>query len=185
MILRSLKMKDAPLMLEWMHDSSVVEKMSRNFGAMTLSDCEGFIGKNELQVSDLGSEEGAAELRKRESLHLAIADEADEYQGTVSLKDIDRDSSAAEFAITIRRSAMGKGISAEAMREIIRLGHEEAGLKHVYWYVNKDNERAVRFYDKNGYRRCTVDELLGLGIKLEEELKTGPAYLWYVDAWED
>lgn len=185
MILRSLKMKDAPLMLEWMHDRSVVEKMSRNFGAMTLSDCEGFIGKNMLQASGLGSEEGKAELREKESLHLAIADETDEYQGTVSLKDIDRDSSAAEFAITIRHSAMGRGISSEAMREIIRLGHDVVGLGLIYWYVNRDNERAVRFYDKNGYRRCTVDEILGFGIKLEEELKTEPAYLWYVDAWEE
>lgn len=184
-MLRSLKIKDAPLMLEWMHDSSVVEKLNRDFGAMTIEDCEGFIEKNMLVKADISDEEAISDMKMRDGLHLAIADDTDEYQGTVSLKNIDRASSAAEFAITIRRSAMGHGVSAEAMREIIRLGHKVVGLGLIYWYVNKDNERAVRFYDKNGYRRCTVDELIGLGVKLEEELKTETAYLWYVDAWEE
>ena len=136
MHLRPLEPKDAPLMLEWMHDSSVVEHLHANFLSKTAEDCERFIANS---------------LTDKTNLHLAIADESDVYQGTVSLKDIH--GGAAEFAITIRASAMGKGLSAAAMKEIIRIGFEVKGLDSVFWCVSPENKRAVRFYDKNGYVR--------------------------------
>ena len=134
--LRRLEPKDAPLMLEWMHDPSVVEHLHANFLSKTAEDCERFIANSRTDETNL---------------HLAIADESDVYQGTVSLKDIH--DGTAEFAITIRAAAMGKGISAAAMKEIIRIGFEEKGLKSVFWCVSPENKRAVRFYDKNGYDR--------------------------------
>ena len=65
----------------------------------------------------------------------------------------------AAFAITIRASAMGKGISRAAMAEIIRIGFEEKKLNSVFWCVSPENKRAVRFYDKNGYRRVPHESL--------------------------
>ncbi|MCR5293485.1 MAG: GNAT family N-acetyltransferase, partial [Eubacterium sp.] len=155
----------------------------RNFGALTEEDCRTFIGKNMIDGPSLESEESLKEMQTRDSLHLAIADDKDEYMGTVSLKDIDRASSAAEFAITIRRIAMGRGISAGAMRDIMSTGHEKLGLRFIYWYVNKDNERAVRFYDKNGYRRSTLDELKNLGIKTDPGLEQPDSFLWYINMY--
>jgi Acetyltransferases, including N-acetylases of ribosomal proteins len=203
-MLRSLLIKDAPLMLEWMHDKSVVEKLNRNFAAMTISDCEGFIRNNMLPVDDYMAEDSLDVLKSRDNVHLAIIcgtdssdknlntkyadsdavsimEDNDEYMGTVSLKDIDRTASAAEFAITIRKAAMGRGLSAQAMVDILELAHDELGIKTVYWYVNKENVRAVRFYDKNGYRRCDVTELVDEGIKIEEELVQSESMLWYID----
>lgn len=43
MQLRKLESKDAPLMLEWMHDSDVVAKMQTDFQSKTLEDCLTFI----------------------------------------------------------------------------------------------------------------------------------------------
>ena len=43
MNLRKLEIKDAPLMLEWMHDKSVVEDLRTNFLTKTIEDCENFI----------------------------------------------------------------------------------------------------------------------------------------------
>lgn len=140
--LRKLEPKDAPLMLEWMHDPSVVEHLHANFLSKTREDCERFIVNSRTDES---------------SLHLAIADESDVYQGTVSLKDIH--DGTAEFAITIRTAAMGKGISRAAMAEIIRIGFEEKKLNSVFWCVSPENKRAVRFYDKNGYRRVPHERL--------------------------
>lgn len=140
--LRALEPKDAPLMLEWMHDASVVEHLHANFLSKTLEDCERFIANSRTD---------------ERNLHLAIADESDVYQGSVSLKDIH--GGTAEFAITIRASAMGKGISRAAMAEIIRIGFEEKNLDSVFWCVSPDNKRAVRFYDKNGYRRVPHERL--------------------------
>ena len=43
MKLRDLELKDAPLMLEWMHDQSVVANLRGNFLGKTIKDAEEFI----------------------------------------------------------------------------------------------------------------------------------------------
>ena len=91
------------------------------------------------------------------NLHLAVVDDNNTYMGTVSLKNIEND--AAEFAITVRKNAMGKGFSKYAMSEIIRIGLEELNLKSIYWCVSPENKRAVKFYDKNGYMRIDLSKL--------------------------
>lgn len=135
MILRKLKDSDAECMLEWMHDKSVVEFMGTDFSKLTIKDCRDFIKKSAIE---------------RDNIHYAI-DVNGEYLGTVSLKNI-RDGEA-EFAIAVRKRAMGTGISIEAMRKMIDEGFKKLNLKYIYWYVSPLNVRAVRFYDKNGYQR--------------------------------
>ena len=139
MRLRDLELKDAPLMLEWMHDPSVVEKLRGHFAEKTIEDCETFIKVSEDKTKDI---------------HLAIVSNEDEYMGTVSLKSIDRTNNSAEFAITVRKTAMGRGYSWWGMEEIIRLAFEEYGLENVYWCVSRTNERAVRFYDKHNFHEA-------------------------------
>jgi len=140
MYLRKLESKDAPFMLEWMHDESVVAKLAANFAAKTIDDCRNFI---------------AASQEDEENLHLAVADEDDTYMGTVSLKHIDRTAGTAEFAITVRAAAMGKGFSHFGMDSILKMGIDELGLSAIYWCVSPKNTRAVRFYEKHGYTRIT------------------------------
>ena len=100
MKLRKLELKDAPLMLEWMHDKSVVENLSANFGAKKIEDCEAFI---------------EASKNDQANLNLAIVNDNDEYMGTASLKHIDKENQNAEFAIAMRTCAMGKGYSKYGM----------------------------------------------------------------------
>lgn len=158
MRLRKLEIKDAPLMLEWMHDPFVVENMQANFVEKTIDDCERFILSAQKTTDDI---------------HLAIVDENDVYMGTVSLKHIINKS--AEFAITVRRTAMGKGFSKFGMAEIIRVGLEKLKLDKIYWCVNPVNKRAVRFYDKNNYQRVSPDELNITGYS-REQIRD---YYWY------
>ena len=139
MRLRNLELKDAPLMLEWMHDSSVVEKLRGHFLEKKIEDCEAFIKTAE---------------DKTNNIHLAIVSDEDEYMGTVSLMNIDRENNSAEFAITVRKSAMGRGYSWWGMEEIIRLAFEKYNLENVYWCVSKTDERAVRFYDKHNFHEA-------------------------------
>lgn len=137
MKLRKLLSGDAPLMLEWMHDSDVVRDLKTDFSSKTIDDCAAFI-------------ESAQDTS--ENLHLAIADDNGEYMGTASLKHICN--GTAEFGITIRKCAMGKGFSSFGMREIINTGFADYNLRMIYWCVDPVNHRAVRFYDKNGYKKC-------------------------------
>lgn len=139
MYLRELNINDAPFMLEWMHDESVTHDLSTNFNTKTIEDCERFIS---------GSHD------KTKDLHLAIVSDSDEYMGTVSLKQIDEVAGNAEFAIAVRKSAMGRGYSWFGMIEIIKFAFEELGLNSVYWCVSNDNQRAVRFYDKHGFHKA-------------------------------
>lgn len=133
MHLRKLEQKDAPLMLEWMHDESVVCNLRGDFASKTIEDCRHFI---ETSISE-------------ENIHLAIVSDTDEYMGTVSLKNIEAGS--AEFAIIIRNKAMGRGYSWYGMETIIEKAFKEYGLESVYWCVSKNNTRAVRFYDKHSF----------------------------------
>ncbi len=159
MKLRKLELKDAPLMLEWMHDKSVVENLRTNFMSKTIEDCDRFIVSSQ---------------DDKVNLHLAIVDEDDCYMGTVSLKSI-REKSA-EFGITVRAAAMGKGYSKAAMEQMLRKGFEELGLEQIYWCVSPENKRAVRFYDKNGYEKVEAEQLKEIEDYTQEQIE---AYQWY------
>ena len=74
MRLRKLKLKDAPLMLEWMHDADVVRDLRNDFASKTIGDCRDFIKNSS---------------NDKMNVHYAIVSNEDEYMGTVSLKNID------------------------------------------------------------------------------------------------
>ena len=157
MYLRKLELKDAPLMLAWMHDKSVTEKLHADFASKTMDDAEDFIKSSWDNKNDL---------------HLAIASDSDEYMGTVSLKHIEDGS--AEFAITVRAESMGKGYSWFGMESIIEKAFEDLGLECVYWCVSKDNPRAVRFYDKHNFH-----EALDIPKKVLERYDGMDDLKWY------
>lgn len=162
MKLRPLEIYDAPFMLEWMHDINVTEKMRADFSKKNITDCNNFI------LNAMNSEN---------DLHLAVVNDLDEYMGTVSLKDINREDMSAEFAIILRTIAMGKGYSMFAMKEIIRVGFEKLSLDKIYWCVAKNNLRAIKFYDKNKYKRINPKYLGNLNYD-EKEIE---AYIWYLE----
>ena len=159
MQLRPLQTKDVQYILEWMHDDFVVRDMKTDFASKTLEDCITFV--NVAQVSS-------------ENLHLAIVDNNDDYMGTVSLKNIDN--VAAEFAITVRRCAMGNGYAEYAMKSIIEKGFKELDLKNIYWFVSPNNKRALRFYDKNKYMRVNTNIIQDI-VQLSGEQNH---YIWYL-----
>lgn len=158
MRLRDLEPRDAERMLAWMHDPFVVEKLQANFLEKTAADCRAFIAASHADGN----------------LHLAIADDADVYMGTASLKHIA--AGAAEFAIVVCREAMGKGYAIGAMREILALGFGRYGLTTIYWRVAPDNARALRFYDKNGFSRTAAAPLAPPPGYTAEQAQ---AYVWY------
>lgn len=162
MQLRPLSEKDAPLMLEWMHDESVVYHLSTNFQAKTLADCQRFI---------------AAAANDPHNVNLAVADDSDTYMGTVSLKHLDTEKKTAEFAITVRACAMGKGYSQFGMAEILKRGISQYGLETIYWCVSQKNLRAVRFYDKCGYTRTEQVPDTIRSAYTPEQLAD---FIWYV-----
>lgn len=159
MKLRRLELRDAPFMLEWMHEKSVVQDLRTDFLSKTLNDCETFIEKS---WSDLYN------------CNLAVVDCNDMYMGTVSLKNMKENT--AEFGITVRSCAMGKGYSIWAMKEIFRIAYEDKNIQMIYWCVSPENKRAVRFYDKNNFLRVNACELKMIEGYTEEQVED---YVWY------
>ncbi len=135
-ILRTLKEKDADFMLEWMHD----EEISRNFvfdaKSTTKEKALDFISKSQ---------------KDNKNLHFAIADKNDEYLGTISLKNIDLKNKNAEYAIGMRKKAIGTGAAAFATKQIANYAFEKLNIEKVYLNVLSDNLRAVCFYEKMGF----------------------------------
>lgn len=134
-MLRSLDPKDAPLMLEWMHDDTINCQFRYPFAEMTLEKAEDFIGHS---FDD-------------ENRHFAIVDGNDEYLGTVSLKNISKADLNAEYSIVTRKKAHGTGIAARATMEILRYAFDEIGLHRVYLNVLSGNAAARRLYEKCGF----------------------------------
>ena len=140
--LRRLEPKDAVRMLEWMHDPDAVEHMHARFQDMTEADCLRFI---------------RTAAQDRPDLHRAVEGPDGVYLGTVSLKSIDPAAKSAEFAIAMHPCTRGKGQAAQAMQAILQMGFQDLGLQKIYWCVDRQNLRARRFYEKQGYLPLSQD----------------------------
>ena len=136
--LRTLKVGDAPRILEWMLDERLTAYLQIGGKNTTMESVRGFI---------------AAAQKDGENLHRAIVDEQDVYYGTVSLKHIDHEKGEAEYAIAMHRDGMGTGAARQGSEQIFLLAAREQKLKRLYLYVRRDNVRAVRFYEKMGWAR--------------------------------
>lgn len=140
MVLRPLKIKDADGMLEWMRDVDIQRNFREGISKRTKEDILLFI-----QTSGV-------EFKENGSVHFAIVDDSDEYMGTISLKNISLEDKNAEYAISLRKKAQGTGLAKEATKELLHLAFVENGLHKVYLNVLSENKRAIRFYEKMGFR---------------------------------
>ena len=140
--LRPLKEKDAPLMLEWMHDVEIQKSFQKNMMNMKLQNAIDFCKTSEIPKV----------LQSGYNLHFAIVDEEDEYLGTISLKAIDMENRTAEYAISTRRKVHGKGIAKHSTILLLEKAFDEYELHKVYLNVLTDNEAAIHLYEKCGFK---------------------------------
>lgn len=140
--LRPLDIKDAPLMLEWMHDPDIQKWFKKNMLDATIEDVESFIRSNSPIPNTITS---------GMSLHYAIVDENDEYLGTTSLKNIDVKNGTAEYAITTRKKAQGVGNAYNATMMMLQKSFFELDLHRVYLSVYSNNSFAIDLYERCGF----------------------------------
>ena len=141
--LRPLVAKDAPLMYEWMTDPEITRFFRFDASKISLEGCKAFIDNAQSDPN---------------TVHFAIADERDEYLGTISLKDIDHEKKQAEYAVSTRKKAHGSGAALEATRLILAYAFDELKLERVYLNVLAENGRANAFYRKAGFRFDRVEK---------------------------
>ena len=140
--LRQLEIKDAPFMLEWMHDPDIQKGFKKNMMDASMDDVLRFIKSNSPIPGGIVS---------GTSLHYAIVDDSDEYLGTASLKSIDTKNGTAEYAITTRKKVQSKGIAYNATMMMLSKAFFELGLHRVYLSVYSNNRSAIRLYERCGF----------------------------------
>jgi len=141
--LRKLENKDAKRILECIHDPEVTQYLEGDFDEISDETIEKYILTTQFQIT---------------TLTMAVVDERDEYLGQVMLKAIDDEALTAEFGIIMSRAAWGSGAALEAMKQIMRIAFNGMGLERVYWAVNPENERALRFYEKSGLYTSKIED---------------------------
>jgi len=78
-----------------------------------------------------------------------------EYIGNIALHGIDRDNRNAFFGIVIGFPGHhGKGMGTEAVKLLISYAFSSLGLNMIFLNVFADNARAIRSYEKLGFKKC-------------------------------
>ena len=136
MKLRKLCKKDIPFIKEWMSDADINRQFKTDFTVYSFERIEKFI-------------QDAQEFTYNR--HYAIVNEEDEYLGTISLKNIDGKNQKAEYAIVLRKKAIGTDIAIKATHSLLSIAFNELNLNKVFLNVLSTNIRANKFYRKYGF----------------------------------
>lgn len=139
--LRAIEREDVPRFVRWFNDPEVKQFLTMY---RPLSRAE-----EERWVESLAS--------RREDIVLAIEVRAGDqwvHIGNVGLHRIDWKNRTATLGIVIgEREYWGKGYGTEAVRTMLRYAFEELGLNRVELETYSFNPRAIRCYEKAGFKR--------------------------------
>jgi [ribosomal protein S5]-alanine N-acetyltransferase len=137
--LRPLEREDAPQLVSWFNDPEVSHNLLA-YRPMTRRAEEEFLDK--LYGHDFDVSLGI------------VVKETDRLIGVCGFKNTDPRNRHTEFGIAIgEKGEWGKGHGTEATRLLLQHAFETLNLNRVGLYVVEFNERAIRSYDKVGFRR--------------------------------
>jgi len=139
--LRELAKSDLPVINQWRNDKELIDLLGNNF--LYISQ----------EVDDAWYENY---LKSRNTtIRLAIIDTRNSSLiGTVQLTDIHPINRSAEFSIMIGdKEYWSKGAGYFSTNSIITHGFENLNLHRIYLTVLENNERAIRLYEKAGFKK--------------------------------
>jgi RimJ/RimL family protein N-acetyltransferase len=92
--------------------------------------------------------------RRGDAFFFAVCELGDDrFVGTVWLKEVSWMDGSAELAIYMDRDHIGSGWGTDAQRTLLAFGFGSLGLERVWLTVDAENQRAIRSYEKVGFRR--------------------------------
>jgi RimJ/RimL family protein N-acetyltransferase len=137
--MRAVEPGDVPMLWEWMQDEELMRL--RDYPAPPTSLDQ---ARREFEQSPENS---------GHDLHLAITTLDGELIGETALREIDQRNGNARFTIAIgNREYWGHGYGSDATRCLMRYAFEQLNLHRIDLFVHASNERAVRVYEKCGFR---------------------------------
>jgi diamine N-acetyltransferase len=136
-VLTALQAEDSPLLFAWINDRALVE-LSAPFRPISRAEHDVWFDQ----------------IRQREDVRIFGIREADRLVGSCQLHSIHPVHRSAELQIRIgAEDARGRGVGQEALRQLLRYGFDELDLHRIYLHVLVTNERAIRTYERAGFRR--------------------------------
>jgi len=136
--LRPLKLTDADYMKEFVEDENISNNLLFTRYPFSTENMISFIKTS---------------WEDKRNIHYAIANENDEYIGTISLKNISYIDKNAEYAIVIRKKYWGQKIALKATDKLLFYGFNILNLEKIYLNVLSHNGRAIKFYEKYGFKK--------------------------------
>jgi RimJ/RimL family protein N-acetyltransferase len=136
--LRPVEPGDAPTLVPWLNDPEVTRYLLI-YRPMSVAQEEDYLRKAQQSDTDL--------------LLGIVAREGDRLIGMCGLHQMDLRNRHTSFGICVGdRAYWGKGHGTEATRLIVGFAFETLNLNRVWLHVFEYNERAVRTYEKVGFR---------------------------------
>ena len=89
-------------------------------------------------------------LREKAPVFSMIDRESGRFIGNIELMDVS--ASTGELGIAVTAYQQDRGYGTEAVSAMTKYGMERLGLKRIYLRTNPDNARAIRVYEKCGFR---------------------------------
>lgn len=137
--IRPVQPEDLPTLKAWDEDPEIVELMGQKFP--------------ELQEEEWPR----AALSRRNRRPMAIETQEGELIGEIELAQINWRTGAAEMRICIgEKGYWGLGFGHEALELLLGYAFSGLGLFQVYLRVFATNERAIRLYERTGFRREAI-----------------------------
>lgn len=138
-ILRAIEPDDVPLLWEWTQDEDLMRLRDYPEPPTSLDQA-----RREFEQSPENS---------GHDLHLAITTLDGELIGETSLHEIDQRNGNARFTIAIgNKGYWGHGYGSDATRCLMKYAFEQLNLHRIDLFVHASNERAIRAYEKCGFR---------------------------------
>ena len=139
--LSPMNIEDAEVLAKWLNDPKITKYLSVHNSLVSLSGEKAYI----------------EEFSKRE-FHLSIIKkENDTVIGNIALDKLDYKNGSAELGIFIGdEENLGKGYGSEAISLLTNYGFKELRLHTIYLKVLSNNPRAIKAYEKCGFKECGV-----------------------------
>lgn len=137
--LRAIERGDIPTFLKWLNDPQVQRYPGRTPFPLSFAEEERWF---ERQLNDEKSRIFAIETEKGVRI------------GNIGLQEIDYKDGKATLGIMIgEKGYWGQGYGSDAIKALLRFAFEELNLHHLYLSVFDFNKRAIRCYEKCGFRQ--------------------------------
>ena len=135
--IRPLRYEDLDILMEWDNDPELQRLTGRKFSA-----------------EDEMTRWWESIEHDRSRLAVAIVDDSGRFIGDIELENVTWRAGEAELRIAIGdKSCWNRGYGTEALREIAQFAFAHLRLQSLYLRVSDKNLRAIRSYQKAGFRK--------------------------------